>query len=124
MLPDLVGKLLEVVLHTANRFYVPSHTVLGLALYGYVASFAFEERLRPKAWLALWLGGCLHILVDLFKDTMGSASSALFLFPLAVEPFEFGLYDPIHAIWTLPIALASVAAWEALARTKGNHVWE
>ncbi|MBI2899106.1 MAG: hypothetical protein HYY17_02910 [Planctomycetes bacterium] len=124
LLPDVVGKFLDRALQTSMRFDVPSHTVLGLALYAYAACFLFEERVRRGAWLALWLGGLLHVFVDLLKDTMGSASSAFFLFPFTARSFELGLYEPLHAVWSVPVAVVFAASWEWFARRRGADVWE
>ncbi len=112
LLPDVVCKLYDVLLGSPGRFEVPSHMVVGSALYAYLASFAFEERIRGRAWLALWGGGLLHILVDLFKDTMGSAPSAWCLHPFTSGSVEFAVYDPLDWVWTIPVAALVLLAWE------------
>lgn len=124
LLPDLISKPLEDVVRGADRFYVPSHTLLGLALYAYAASFLFEERVRARAWLGLWIGGSLHVAVDLLKDTMGAAPSAFFLFPFTTRSFEFALYDPAHELWTIPVVILVACLWEWLARRRGRYVWD
>lgn len=121
VLPDGICKLLDIVLGSAHRFEVPSHTIVGMALYAYIFSYFFEERLRGRAWLALWGGGLLHVLVDLCKDTMGSAPSAWCLYPFTSRSVEFALYDPLDWVWTIPVAAAIVALWEW---KRGRDVWQ
>jgi membrane-bound metal-dependent hydrolase YbcI (DUF457 family) len=121
ILPDGLCKLLDLVLASGNRFEVPTHTIVGAALYAYLFAFFFEERIRARAWLALFGGGLLHLFVDLLKQTMGSAPSAWLLFPFTTRSFELGLYDPLDWIATIPVAAAIVLLWEW---RRGFDVWK
>lgn len=124
ILPDLLSKAHDVVFHAPRGFEIPSHSVVGLAIYAYMASFLFQRPVRPRAWSALWLGGLIHIAVDLLKDTMESAASAFFLFPFTGETFEFALYDPLDVLWSIPVAAAILVLWEWSVRRRGRYVWE
>lgn len=124
VLPDLLSKAHDVGFHAPRGFEVPSHSVLGLAIYAYMASFLFQRSIRPRAWLALCLGGLIHIAVDLLKDTMESAASAFFLFPFTSGTFELALYDPLDVLWSIPVAASILILWEWVTRRKGQYVWE
>lgn len=104
-LPDLFDKGVDLILRAPANFSVPSHTLPGLILFSYLACLFVEERLRPAAFAALYAGGVVHVVVDLFKDNQG-AGVAMILYPFSTRGVEFGLIDPEDVILLLPVNVA------------------
>lgn len=110
-LPDLGSKGLFHVARSGENFMVPTHSVLGLLVLCYGASFLLEERLRAGGFLALMGGALLHLAVDILKDHSGMGAVWL-LHPFSPTGAELGLIDPENVILLLPIdAAILVAAW-------------
>lgn len=97
---------------------IPSHNCVGLVLYSYFLSLLLEEDFRRRAFAAVVTGSYLHIVVDLFKDSVGKGSEYM-LFPFWNGPIEFGLYAPEDVIYAIPFDLVVIATLEFLYRRRG-----
>ncbi len=110
-LPDLVSKGLYWVLQSGGDFTTPTHSLLGLALIAYGAALFVEERLRRPAFIALLVGGLVHVAVDLLKDNLGMGAAYLFQ-PFSTASYELGLIDSLNMILLVPLDLGILLlAW-------------
>ena len=114
-LPDLAGKGLYLVTLAKSIFVEPTHSILGLALLCYLACLFIEERIRGKAFAALYAGSLLHVAVDLIKDNLGKGSAYPFL-PFSLRGYELGWTDPENVVLLIPIDAAIVAIAVLLER--------
>lgn len=117
-LPDLASKGLYWVLKSGGDFTIPTHTLPGLAILSYGAALFVEERLRRPAFLALLVGGLVHVAVDLLKDNLGMGASHLF-HPFSTASYELGLIDPLNVILLVPVDVGILLlAWHLERRLR------
>lgn len=114
-LPDLGYKAMLLLTSAPTWYCEPTHTPLWSALVCYIVAMAFEEPVRRRVFLCLWLGSLTHLALDLGKDYMGSGV-LLLAFPFSNERYELGLYTNELAVYAVPPALLVIVAVELLAR--------
>lgn len=110
-LPDIAAKGLYWVLKVPDLYDTPTHTLIGVLLISYAASLFLEERLRKAGFVALAVGGVIHVGVDMLKMSFG-VGGAYFFYPFSTWHDSIELIDPINVTVLLPFDLAILAvAW-------------
>ena len=100
-LPDLVAKGFWWVTSSPQNFDVPTHSLPGLLAVSYLACLFVEERIRPGAFAALYLGSVLHVAVDLIKNNPGDV--AFLLYPFSTAGSKLGWIAPENVVLLAPI---------------------
>lgn len=122
VLPDLLGRVVPMVLaplgHAAG---LPElviwpwnglHEPAGWLLVSAVLSFAFVEKERAKALLALITGCALHLGLDVLQDHHGEGY--VLLAPFSTAKLELGLIGSEATVdVALPLLAVTAAAWAA-----------
>lgn len=103
-MPDLVAKGLWWIVRAPMNFNVPSHSLPGLLAVSYLACLFLEERRRPAAFVALYLGGVLHVAVDLIKNNIGAV--AYLLYPFSMTGSKLGWVNPENVVLLAPLNIA------------------
>jgi hypothetical protein len=124
-LPDIAGKGIEAIPNVWDNMHVPAHTPLGLAVLCYALAMLFVESFRFKAFVTLYAGSLIHVIVDMTKDNLGGGSSRL-LYPLSLDGYEFGLYYNENILWFLPgnVLLLFLIRRAARRAQKAGWVWK
>lgn len=115
VLPDLYAKGFKLGFASAEWFTYPTHSPALLLLECYLPCLLLAESLRARGFLALYLGGLLHLVMDTCKDHYGGGI-VLWGFPLRLQGCEWGLYFPEDTIYIAPIAVALALALELSLR--------
>jgi membrane-bound metal-dependent hydrolase YbcI (DUF457 family) len=114
-LPDLAFKGLYWVMQTRESFGASSHSILGVLLISYLSCLFLEEAIRRPGFVALAVGGLIHIAVDLMKYNLGAGACRPFL-PFSLVGVELGWIDPENVVLLLPIDAAILVAALLLER--------
>lgn len=120
VLPDLFAKTCHVVLRSPVTFAEAAHAPTILALECLAVAYMFPHAARGRAWRALYMGGLLHVLMDLAKDHMGQGN-VLFGFPFTAARVEVPLYMSEDAIFIAPMALAVFLVAEAITALRRSR---
>ena len=83
----------------------PTQSIFGLLLLSYLGALFLEESLRRPAFIALFLGGMLHVGVDHFRDSLGWGTSHVF-YPLTPASYEIPCINPENLVLLVPLDLA------------------
>jgi hypothetical protein len=117
--PDVVYKGALLAGGASTWAAEPSHSPLPLVALCYGAALLFEETFRARAFGALFLGACLHLLLDLGKDYMGQGV-ILWAFPFSMDRVELGLYHNEETVYFMAPSLALIVLTElAFRRRRG-----
>ena len=108
-MPDIAFKGLYWVMQTRETFGASTHSFLGVVLISYLCCLFVEEAIRKPGFLALAVGGGIHILVDFIKFNLGAGSCRPFL-PFSPAGVELGWIDPENVVLLMPIDAAILAA--------------
>lgn len=111
-LPDLAAKGLYWILRAPSDFVEPTHSLVGVVLLSYLACLFVEERLRRAGFLAILVGGLVHVAVDVLKHNLGMGAIRL-LYPFSIAGQEVGILDPVNVVPLLPFDLVVllIAGW-------------
>ena len=71
------------------------------------------------AWAALYAGGLLHVIVDFFKDNLGTGAGFPLL-PFSAFAIEFPCISPEDVILLLPVNLLVIGLAWGLERVRGR----
>jgi hypothetical protein len=113
--PDITYKGLLLFADSPTWLAEPSHAPLPLLALCYGLAMLFAESFRKQAFGALYLGGLLHILIDLGKSYFGQGV-ILLAFPFSMERYELGLYRPEQAVYMMAGAAVLFLATELVFR--------
>ena len=102
-LPDLLGKGLDVAIDATRFTATPTHSLAGILVAAYLGAFFVEQRIRPAACLALFLGQALHLVLDCMKSTLLGGQALLF--PFVSTHYEAGLFRSEESLYAMPVAL-------------------
>jgi membrane-bound metal-dependent hydrolase YbcI (DUF457 family) len=86
---------------------------LGLLFISYLLALCFEEVFRKQAFWCLWVGSLLHLVVDSFKDYLGTAT-VRWAFPFYNEGLGFPLYKPEDGVFLMPVYAALILSAELI----------
>lgn len=106
VLPDLYAKGFKLGCASEAWFTYPTHSPTILLLECYLPALFLAEALRGRGFLALYLGGLLHLVLDTCKDHYGGGI-VHWAFPWQLQGSEWGLYFPEDTIYLAPIAVAA-----------------
>jgi membrane-bound metal-dependent hydrolase YbcI (DUF457 family) len=107
-LPDLAAKAIQWGLRPPSVYTLQSHSLAGLLLLSYMTSLFVEERLRRRACVALFAGGCVHALVDTIKGYFGLGAVYPFQ-PFSTASLELGWISPENVVYLMPAAAVVLA---------------
>ena len=119
-LPDLLYKSLLYLGGAPTWLCEPTHSPLGLIPFCYAAALLFEEEWRKRAFGALLAGGCLHLLVDLGKNYMGTGV-IVWAFPFSMNAVELGWYYPEDTVYLMAPSLALIVVLELASTVMGRR---
>ena len=105
LLPDILYKTGLYMLQGSTWFCEASHAPLVMLVAAYAGALLFEESFRRRAFLALWIGTWLHLLIDAGKTYAGEGV-IMWAFPFSMDRFEFGWYEPNETVYLILPALA------------------
>ena len=114
-IPDIAYKGMHLLASSPTWQAEPSHSPLPLLLLCYGLALLFVESFRKRAFTALYLGGLLHILIDLGKNYFGQGV-ILWGFPFTMDRIELGLYRPEQAVYMMGGALLLFLLTELIFR--------
>lgn len=110
LLPDILYKTALYLMHGSTWFCEPTHSPLTLVAAAYAGAMLFPLAHRRGAFLGLWLGSWLHLLLDAGKSYLGEGV-IMWAFPFSMERFELGLYMTESTYrFMLPAVCAAIAA--------------
>ncbi len=118
LLPDLLYKTLLYAGGAPTWLCEPTHSPLGLVPWCYALALLFEEAWRRRAFAALLGGSWLHLLMDVWKDYLGTGVLP-WAFPFSMDLVEGGLYtmdDVVPALLAAGALIALAAGLEAYFR--------
>jgi hypothetical protein len=116
ILPDLLTRIPEIILDRflgipIYHFVEIFHSPLCLLLTSFAISLLIEHRARSKAFLSIFLGSTIHVVLDLMQKQFGSAIYMPF-FPFSLDKVQWGLFHFNASIVFFPLLLILVfAAW-------------
>ena len=115
-LPDVVAKTLLLVVDASWITTLPTHSIAGIVLMAFGASFLIEERIRAAAFLALLAGESLHVALDSLKHSLTGAT--YLLLPFSSRGYEAGLFASEDSLYVAPLAIAILLffAWRDRVR--------
>jgi membrane-bound metal-dependent hydrolase YbcI (DUF457 family) len=114
-MPDLAYKGLYWVMQTRESFGASTHSIVGVLLISYLSCLFLGEAIRRPGFVALAVGGWIHIAVDLMKYNLGGGACRPFL-PFSSAGVELGWIDPENVVLLLPIDAAILVAALLLER--------
>jgi hypothetical protein len=103
ILPDVLTRPLYMLFPKWFWFFFPLHSPFVLVFVCYILSFLFEERLRVKAFVAMYVGVLFHIGLDLLQKSVAQAYAPLF--PFSWISWSAGLFWPDESLLLLPVLL-------------------
>ena len=115
-LPDVLTRIPEIILDRFlgfkfSHFVIIFHTPLCLLLACFVVSVMFELSTRAPAFLFLFLGSMLHVLLDLMQRQSGDGVYIPY-FPFSFEAIQWSLFHFNSSIMLFPFLLVAViVAW-------------
>ena len=113
--PDLAYKGMYFLSGSPSWLAEPSHSPLPLLLLCYGLAMLFAKSFRKRAFGALYLGGLLHILIDLGKSYLGQGV-ILWGFPFTMDRIELGWYRPEQGVYMMAGALGLFLLTELVFR--------
>ncbi len=113
--PDIAYKGMHFLAGSPTWLAEPSHSPLPLMVLCYGLAMLFGLEFRKRAFGALYLGGLLHILLDLGKSYFGQGV-ILLGFPFTMDRVELGLYRPEQAVFIMAGALVLFLLTEFIFR--------
>ena len=118
VLPDVLYKAGLYLFGGATWFSEPTHSPLILIVVAYAGALLFAQERRRTAFVALWLGSWLHVLIDVGKSYLGEGV-ILWAFPFSMDRVELGLYYSEETIYFILPALGLALVMEVACR-----MWE
>jgi len=116
ILPDILTRIPEILLdrllgipifHFLNIFHSP----FCLLLVSYIISLTFEFKIRLIAFLFIFIGSCLHVILDLMQKQFGEGVYMPY-FPFSLETIQWGLFHFNASVTLFPIIFVIVVvAW-------------
>ncbi|MDI6640418.1 MAG: zinc dependent phospholipase C family protein, partial [Methanocellales archaeon] len=103
ILPDVLTRFNDFLMHDFNWFFTPLHTPLVMFLTCLLITYLFEENRRKMVFISLMIGSFLHLFLDVLQ--IHWVTTYYLFYPFSWEKFEFGLFWPHQSIYFIPVLL-------------------
>jgi len=112
VLPDILTRIPEIILDRllgipVFHFVIIFHSPFSLLIVSFIISLTFELRIRFTAFLLIFLGSFLHVVLDLMQKQFGEGVYMPY-FPFSFETFQLGLFHFNSSVTLFPIVFIIV----------------